>query len=663
MLDGLLGRGFSAKCKSLLKLTKTRIDAIKRKRNAMQKYLRKDIADLLSNGLDINAYGRAEGLLVELNRSSCYDSLEQFSEAIYKKLSLMQKQRECPEECREAVSSLMFAAARFADLPELRDLRDTFTEKYGKTLEAFVSKELLEYVSSEPPTMEKKLQLMRGIALEFSIQWDSTAFERKIVNPSLSTQDQSKRQGSLNDAKIDYNKLLSKRDELATKRENLDELSTARRTHSNDGYMQGNKEETTLDRDNVRVPSIGRHVPSHGRRGSSEDYRLHGEGGQTVSEMDNQVSRRKWEHADDRYKQQKVGNEIIMERENGGVLPGQKHCDDGVKPDKVGYGERGNRRSVHEKVETVRGRDKQNKPSDKGQEYLPIEHKLKTSNKEEVHITADSQMSSQTPPSLVEMANTGTDKIKLLPPPPYIKPSVGKHTNRYMSPDNNNEAPADFAVKPDAIKMGVEQVHEMVAGRRVNAHDYLDDQDDLGGDKKPKPKSVRRRRVKPPPGQDHRENCEGDEAVKKHSSGRRREDRRQGLQHALDDRNSNDHEDRMMDKLLVHYSKKPSAFDPTKIREERRGENASAGHHDVSDATKPHRHRRKGVADLEAEPVPAPSRAISLPPEPTAPPETERAPTRATSFQPDMFNPGGHVHPRLPDYDDLAARFAALRGR
>lgn len=44
--------------KTEIKLTKTRLDAIKRKRNAMQKFLKRDIADLLSNGLDINAYGR-----------------------------------------------------------------------------------------------------------------------------------------------------------------------------------------------------------------------------------------------------------------------------------------------------------------------------------------------------------------------------------------------------------------------------------------------------------------------------------------------------------------------------------------------------------------------------------------------------------------------------
>ncbi|KAL2558539.1 DNA damage-binding protein 1 [Forsythia ovata] len=40
------------------KMTKTRIEIIRKKRNAMQKYLRNDIADLLQNGLDINAYGR-----------------------------------------------------------------------------------------------------------------------------------------------------------------------------------------------------------------------------------------------------------------------------------------------------------------------------------------------------------------------------------------------------------------------------------------------------------------------------------------------------------------------------------------------------------------------------------------------------------------------------
>lgn len=143
--------------KSLIKLVKNRIDVIRRKRNATQKFLKKDIADLLSNGLDINAYGRviiywfffiymwsffsqkkcsiftkshfqqflnvlrfidffflilyrfkmwmllswrfcnvmkqADGLLAELNVLFCYDFVEQCCDFVYKSLSVMQRLR------------------------------------------------------------------------------------------------------------------------------------------------------------------------------------------------------------------------------------------------------------------------------------------------------------------------------------------------------------------------------------------------------------------------------------------------------------------------------------------------------------------------------------------------------------------------------------------
>lgn len=50
---------------------------------------------------------------------------------------------ECPEECKAAVATLMFAAARYSDLPELRDLRQMFYERYGDTLQVFESKEVI----------------------------------------------------------------------------------------------------------------------------------------------------------------------------------------------------------------------------------------------------------------------------------------------------------------------------------------------------------------------------------------------------------------------------------------------------------------------------------------------------------------------------------------
>lgn len=36
----------------------------------------------------------------------------------------------------------MYAAARFSDLPELRDLRDIFQQKYGTCFEAFVNQKV-----------------------------------------------------------------------------------------------------------------------------------------------------------------------------------------------------------------------------------------------------------------------------------------------------------------------------------------------------------------------------------------------------------------------------------------------------------------------------------------------------------------------------------------
>ena len=43
--------------------------------------------------------------------------------------------RDCPNDINEAVSSLIFASARFGDLPELLVIRKLFGERYGKRFE------------------------------------------------------------------------------------------------------------------------------------------------------------------------------------------------------------------------------------------------------------------------------------------------------------------------------------------------------------------------------------------------------------------------------------------------------------------------------------------------------------------------------------------------
>ena len=40
--------------------------------------------------------------------------------------------RECPSELREAIASIIFAAPRCSDLPDLLQIKNLFTAKYGK---------------------------------------------------------------------------------------------------------------------------------------------------------------------------------------------------------------------------------------------------------------------------------------------------------------------------------------------------------------------------------------------------------------------------------------------------------------------------------------------------------------------------------------------------
>ncbi|XVE52100.1 hypothetical protein DITRI_Ditri02bG0094200 [Diplodiscus trichospermus] len=203
-------------------MNKMRLETIKKKRKAVEKYLKNDIAELLRNGLDYNAYGRAEGLLIEQNRTACYNFIDQFSECISKHVSVMQKQRECPEACREAIPSLIYAAARFADLPELRDLRTIFTARYGNSLESYLNQEFVKKLKAEPPTKEMKFQLMHDIAQEFSIEWDSKALEQKLFKPPPSEQNED-RQKSLNDADGDGCKSYRSKNDAFQKSNNHDD--------------------------------------------------------------------------------------------------------------------------------------------------------------------------------------------------------------------------------------------------------------------------------------------------------------------------------------------------------------------------------------------------------------------------------------------------------
>ncbi|KAI4379422.1 hypothetical protein MLD38_005724 [Melastoma candidum] len=116
-----------------------------------------------------------------------------------------------------------------------------------------------------------------------------------------------------------------------------------------------------------------------------------------------------------------------------------------------------------------------------------------------------------------------------------------------------------------------------------------------------------------------------------------------------------DAEERIIDRLLMHYSMKPSTYEPGRLS---RKLGSHQGHQIETDLSK---HEEE---DPEVRPPCPPQRSISLPPEQTTAAEMPaKAIIRAASLPPGSCSSRArHVHPKLPEYDDLAARLASLRG-
>lgn len=217
-------------------------------------------------------------------------------------------------------------------------------------------------------------------------------------------------------------------------------------------------------------------------------------------------------------------------------------------------------------------------------------------------------------------------------PPPYVKPNVRKEVipPPYVKPVRDV---AGFTL--DKVSGNDEKIENL-----------------------PKPRSHRRRHSR------QRSNLQDDDHPHEEDDKKRtlrRDDPRKGLQILFDDdRRHNDEEERIIDKLLIHYSKKPSFEEEARRSRRSKIRRGNAGPSEPE--SRPERRGSRPEAE-EFESLPPPPRSISLPREqPSATPEPVKVYARAASFQPDRSDEARHVHPKLPDYDDLAARFAALKG-
>ncbi|KAF7848874.1 hypothetical protein BT93_L1476 [Corymbia citriodora subsp. variegata] len=680
MLDGLLGRGFAAKCKSLIKLTRSRIDVIRRKRQATQKFLKKDMADLLANGLDVNAYGRAEGLLVELTLSSCYDFVELCCEFLLKHMSTMQKQSECPEECREAVSSLMFAAARFSDLPELRDLRKIFQERYENSLDCFINQEFSNKLAGKPSTLEKKVKLMQDIASEFSIRWDARAFEQRMSKPSSTVREQPKDHGLLSHAP-DHSKLTnakyipSKGEKLNfPPKQSFEEVDEGQRFRNNmvaNGFRRNDlnpQPKLWNEFEDVVISRKDDHDTQQGRPGLTS-YK--NEEGASLKQVKSGASSHERRHKDTNGTPRgRLGHSSYKIEEDSSPKP----IKSGASSHERGYQDADALKHQHRRERTVLEREHGDGSLHWKQGTLPSSAGtyIKTDVKHAPSANDNNGNEDRAANSLRKAKGGEIERsyCKSPLPPPYVKPN-GKYGSKSESTFEGSKVPS--TPKSEIRGPFIEKVHlgssclddegKDVGSARVTSHGdnkQFPYQDSMPGYPIPKPKSTRRKHSKSRSAHDEID-YEDAHTGRRPSRSRRRDDSRRGLQILFDDeRDQKDEEERIMDKLLMHYSKKPSAYEPGKVRRKSRSRRAHGSGTDVGgspvDSSRP-------KYDEDPEVVALPPRSVSLPREQmTTPLEPAKVFARAASFQSGGPNPARHVHPNLPDYDDLAARIAALRG-
>ncbi|KNA03793.1 hypothetical protein SOVF_205720 [Spinacia oleracea] len=643
MLDGLLGKsGFYSKCKSLIKQTRTRIEVVRRKRNATQKFLRKDIADLLANGLEKNAYGRADGLISELILSSCYEFIDHVCEIILKHLPVLQKLRECPEDCREAVASVMFAAARFSDLPELRELRDLFQGRYGSSVEYYVNQKLVENITPKPPSMEKNIKLLEEIASEFTLRWDSRGFEERMASSSMTEQKHQRIPETPQAAQVKVSAPLAKeafhrtvKDEVLPKKKS--EATPSRERQVDDRHQMESRRDCILERKDELKYNVSKAPELTNHRYKPPSYRE--DSIQKREDHDNYLQG-KGQKADRRVYEDNSAKEAIQvgNSSHGKRLESvhSQHKLDRHRQDNV---------SESDVCNTLSQRKPDQRPASNG---ISSPSSMSDVPAENIHVKSMRKKQEDEVDGLKSNFRGGV-------PPPYVKPRKSKHKVDAEENDTLTFYPTGRPEKPPT-KPDFPDAHENLDSiGRVTEVYY---KDEAGVDSTPRRRSHRRKYSRSTSSQDGKVKGEvgkEERVLRRVSTSRRKHESRKGLQIVFDDDHyRKDDEESMIDQLLLHYSKKPSSSDPGNPRRETKNR--------TRDVSKSPVHKAKVgtyVGEEDLTPRRGTSRSMSFPPRQVTQPEPQKVFARAASFQQEI--PAKHVHPKLPDYDDLAARFAALR--
>ncbi|XP_038884437.1 uncharacterized protein LOC120075284 isoform X2 [Benincasa hispida] len=133
ILNPLVGRSFkSSDFRRLVQSAFTRLRALKNHHHRRYSEGRDDVVRLLQDGLSGLALSRCEEMIEHQNLLDAYGMIEGYLNLLMESIYLLGRGRECPDELKEAVSSVVFASSRWKDFSELEDIKSILTSQFGK---------------------------------------------------------------------------------------------------------------------------------------------------------------------------------------------------------------------------------------------------------------------------------------------------------------------------------------------------------------------------------------------------------------------------------------------------------------------------------------------------------------------------------------------------
>ncbi|XP_022770047.1 IST1 homolog isoform X2 [Durio zibethinus] len=206
-LDALLGRNFkTSKFRTLAKLATSRTGILKNQHQVKYSHARSDVIELLNLGHQEQALLRVEHVIKEQNMVDVFTIMESYCHLLIERVMLIQNNRECPDELKEATSSLIFASSRCAEFPELLHIRGILSSTFGKE---FVARAVElrnnccvhpKKLSTRQPSLESKLKVLKEIASEGGI---TLHLEAVVVEEKLDVNEKQNQSVASVSAKLD----------------------------------------------------------------------------------------------------------------------------------------------------------------------------------------------------------------------------------------------------------------------------------------------------------------------------------------------------------------------------------------------------------------------------------------------------------------------------